>query len=319
MSTEGFGQTLQNHYVRDLHWALTAQDMMLFPEVDCFEFSDQEALQGWLMSLDATPDLLEAHMAESNLFLLGTYFEALWEFFLRHSPWTTLVAKNVQVFRDRQTLGEFDFIYLCHRQNRHYHLEVAVKYYLGVPDRVAKPDQPVSSQDCWLGPMCNDRLDIKYSKLLDKQLKLSKTLEGKDALKKYGLDEVISQVCLKGELYYPVVGGAIVSPENALPDHRRGNWLRQSSLREFVVSEKFEGKQACMLEKPFWLAFREPQGANILNGVGLLEVVEEYFRGLQKPLLLAVAEQGNWTEQKRYFICPDHWPFASGKSVSGSN
>ncbi|CAA0107552.1 Uncharacterised protein [BD1-7 clade bacterium] len=306
---------LRHPNVRDLFWAVASPEMMVqhahnsltvLPDAD------------WFLALDRSPQALEAHLQQRNLWMLGTYFEALWEFYLTNNPNTQLLAKNVQVFVERNgrpaTLGEIDFVYFCHQRRKAIHLEVAVKYYMFV----GQDEQGSTSDlDHWIGPQCNDRLDIKYKKLIGRQSTIAQTQEGKRALAELGIGECESEIALKGFLFYPI--GNLAAPALTNDGHQRGIWLRQSEVREWLVHYQAECRVWQVLEKPSWLA-TELDRFPVMTNDELLHRVECHFThsgglsggeedaSVRSPRPLQCAGFVLGTEVVRFFVVPDSWP-----------
>ena len=166
-------------YISDLKWIFNSSPLMTTAKVD---FSRPGNLD-WLNNPTVKTKLCQ-FMASKNLKMLGTYFEALWQFYLENAPDRKLILKNLQVIDHKTTLGEFDFIYQDLDNQSFKHLEVAIKYYLGIPD--LSKDHLSNNSDTnknanetemcrWLGPNINDRLDIKFYKLIKQQSKLGIT------------------------------------------------------------------------------------------------------------------------------------------------
>lgn len=97
---------------------------------------------------------------------LGRRFEQLLSALFEAMPSIRILAQGVAVHAGEQTRGELDF--LLSYQDTVIHLEVALKYYAGVGDELARAN-PLH----WVGPSTEDRLDLKLNHLLTHQLPLS--------------------------------------------------------------------------------------------------------------------------------------------------
>ncbi len=106
---------------------------------------------------------------------LGRRFESLLTELFEHTEQCKLLKHGLIVRDQKQTLGELDYLIQLH--SKVLHLEVAVKFYAGI----GSPSDR-SRQQAWIGPSCQDRLDIKINHLLDHQLQLSQTELGRQAL-----------------------------------------------------------------------------------------------------------------------------------------
>ena len=330
---------LSDQMIRDLAWIFKTPPLV---QSNLLEFQQKPLHKSWLEakaspSKEKTALELYQFMADKNLRMLGPYFEALWEFYLTHYPRKKLVAKNLQVFGEDKTIGEFDFIYLDEETNEYSHLEVAIKYFLGLTaqDNSNALDKQVenlradlveidnvngsfSSMSQWLGPNANDRLDIKYLKMLEHQSQLSKTPEGKTAIKSLGISEsdgpIKSEVCLLGFLFYPLENEVhsvpLSPPENSHCMHNKGYWLRSSQLEDLLP----EGVLWKILEKPFWLAplQQEVQQLSSLNDI--FTTLREHFAESERPLLISNfiaiqnVEETIFESEQKYFVVSDSWP-----------
>ncbi|WP_250464461.1 DUF1853 family protein [Caballeronia sp. GAFFF2] len=136
---DGFGDTT----VRDLAWLLLSPDLLDEHHAGArlAHPFDSEAMRrttlAWLAELDAAPDALHAHTRNPKSTRLGIYAESLLEFFLTHGPAARLIAANVQIRRQRRTIGECDFL-LETADGARLHWELAVKFYLHIGKPVAQ-------------------------------------------------------------------------------------------------------------------------------------------------------------------------------------
>lgn len=99
---------------------------------------------------------------------LGFHFEGLLAFWLVDGfnlglhPFE-LIANNVSLYRDRQTIGELDFVVLNHATATIEHWELAIKFFLGSP-----PFAPAN----WQGIHSKDTLARKMRHMQDKQFSI---------------------------------------------------------------------------------------------------------------------------------------------------
>lgn len=318
-------ERLSNQMVRDLYWIFSSPPLI---ESNQFSFQKKTLSESWPTAIGQAPLKINSFMADKNLKMLGPYFEALWEFYLLNCPGKNLVAKNVQVFSNNKTIGEFDFIYRDESAGEYRHLEVAIKYYLGLNDKTGKTITAIeeginlsnqfSPMNQWIGPNANDRLDKKYSKMLKQQSKLSKTPEGKATLGAFGVlnssEEIRSEICLLGYLFYPLegegTGEPMRPPENSHPSHNKGYWLKLSHLDRLLP----EGAGWKIMDKPFWLAPLLELRQQLKTRAELIESIQNHFYESLRPLLVSSfieSENKNdvvFESDKKYFVVPDSWP-----------
>jgi hypothetical protein len=227
---------------------------------------------------------------------LGIYYENLVESLIKNKPEPIDYKRNIQVKRDKTTLGEFDFI--GSNEASSFHLECAIKFYL----RVGPGDQLSD----YIGPGKKDRLDIKWKRLLDHQLPLSTTMEGISACREHDVISPKQVLLLQGYLFHPFKEGV---PENMAqeinPNHLNGWWLKQSDV--VLLGEDLEFAQ---MHKPYWLTPNISQAMNI-------EELKERIQDLNFPILITrgIFRNNQWQEHDRGFIVPDAWQAETKKAT----
>ena len=302
----------RNPYVRDLAWILASPPLItLSSGIDNLPVDTD-----WLTQLDSNPEHLMAHLADKNLRMLGPYFEALWAYYLKYHPGNQLLQQNLQVFEGDKTLGEFDFIYRHPLSGHYFHLEVAVKYYLGVPggSQAALDPSESTSLEQWIGPGTRDRLDLKVNRLIEHQSRLSSHPAGKAVLQRHGILHASPQISLLGYLFYPC-GQDFGPPESANERHNKGIWVHYAQLAQFLNGENWWG----ILDKPHWLAPVLRKKDELLTGQQLHENVRRHFATDKRPLLISAfsqvsgaiqpqASQTVYQSSELVFIVPNGWP-----------
>ncbi|WP_411767614.1 DUF1853 family protein [Winogradskyella sp. A3E31] len=172
---------------------------------------------------------------------LGKRVEQFLNVQLEHSKDINILAENIQIKKDRETIGELDMLFLQNHQP--IHLEIAYKFYLFDPNYIRK-----QTLDCWIGPNRKDHLSLKIKKLKEKQLPLLYHPECKSALHQLGLssDDIIQKICFKAQLFVPLKIDAIdISPLNK--DCIYGFYLNQNNR---IL---LEGYELYIPEKLDWL------------------------------------------------------------------
>ena len=221
---------------------------------------------------------------------LGIYYENLWHFLIRQHSQLELLAHNLQVVREHQdtrtTLGEFDLIYRFNQQI--VHRELAVKFYLGVP----ASDSSASPWQQWVGPGLKDRLDRKMHRLLNHQILLSDTPEGRQTLAEFDPGLVKKDILVQGRLFYPMFADC-PPPVNSHPDHLRGYWLTCSEYKNWLNQK--QPFDSLILNKPFWLNNEEP-----VSDFSLTEHLDKLCRK-KRPQMVKCQNQ-------YLFVVPDNWP-----------
>jgi len=258
------------------------------------------ARQSWLERLDRDASPLLAHLAANPARRLGLYFESLWHFFLRENPETELIASNLPVHDAGRTLGEFDVIYFCHRRGAHFHLELAVKYYLGVRE----PLPGMTAAPAWVGPDARDRLDIKLPHMLERQSALARHPAARTVLKELGIAQPASEVVLRGYLFQPA-GQALPLPHGHNPHSTSGHWTALSGLDRCTAGD---GVRYLPLQRLRWLAPALLTAADRpLEAAALTRHLAERFAAGARPVLVAALNEAG-EETSRFFVVPDAWP-----------
>jgi hypothetical protein len=297
---------LRTPAVRDLAWTLlsppvlgeTTQVQRHPLQASCWTRQPQQ-LADWLAQQDSDACAVHAWLATKPVRRLGLYYERLWQFALHAAPDVEVVAANLPIRQNGQTLGELDL--LLRDDEGEHHLELAVKFYLGTDGREAAD---------WLGPGSHDRLDLKLSHLAQHQLPLSSRREARGALHDLQLDEARSAFWLGGYLFYPWPHDSS-SPHGATPGHCRGRWLHQRNWSDFASTRP--GAHWQPLPRLAWLA---PALINA-DGIWSDEMLQQWLNTLrpeaQAQLLVRLDEdrEGDWREVERVFLVNDQWPAQS--------
>lgn len=146
----------------------------------------------WILKLDTDPMELQEFIKGSYKHQLGRYCEQLLQFFFIKSPYYELLAHNLQLFENRKTLGELDFLIKDVNYNKIIHIELAVKFYIAL-------NKGALIQDFY-GPNANDKLQNKLQ-LLDRQIKLTEEYAPK--FTEFGNPADFEKyILLKGVLFY---------------------------------------------------------------------------------------------------------------------
>ena len=217
---------------------------------------------------------------------LGFCFEQLWQSALHLCGETTL--PNQQIIEGQQTLGELDLLITSH--DPVLHLELALKFYLGV-------------EHDWVGPNQRDLLSQKLARTFEHQLPLAQLPATRNALSELGIGAVESVAVMRGCLFHPAHGlRAAPLPDEIADNHWKGFWAPVSQCDGLLPLGRWY-----VLSKPDWLS---PVLANFaIEREELLIYLQTYFRYLRTPLAIARMAQGRygWAEQERWMIVADDW------------
>lgn len=261
--------------VQDLAWVIQSPPVISgkirasywINKADCE--AEYQACLETLLQLDQHPEPLLRALSDINPYVIGKRFESFIRFWLAISPNFELVDHNVVLQGKTQTLGEADFFIRQLATDKIIHLEVSVKFYLGVDD--------LSQMHHWYGTNLQDRLDIKFNRLVNHQTQLAKKYP---ELMPYPVDE--SWCLFKGRMFYPNKPQS--TPALFADDCPQGTWLS--------IEDKPNHNRFVALNKQQWLSkINQYQGKRQLVPATL-----EHSR--------CMAEIEDGEEVGRYFFLP---------------
>jgi len=131
-------------------------------------------------------------------FVLGKRAESFFELALAHSSRFQLIAQNIQIQREKITLGEIDFLIEDTVKNRQIHIELVCKFYIYDPSFDHELER-------WIGPNRKDSLLQKTDKLKLKQFPLLYKAATEPYLSELNLkpEKLQQEVCFKANLFIP--------------------------------------------------------------------------------------------------------------------
>lgn len=294
-------QKASHALVRELGWSLfsppiahfgaTASDPLWQPALD-------EEARHLLAVAEADSTPLAKHLDALNDRRLGARFEAFWQFFLSHHSFYQVLAANLQIVDNGQTLGAIDFLIHDHYLDKVVHLELAVKFYLYSPGGVSR-----GGLADWIGPNPDDDLAKKITHLKARQLPLTTSTITGAVLKQKGLPPPDIRVALiRGYLFSPLTTRIIPGPM-VDPDHLQGRWLhawqltRLDSVRTRTTFD--------VLTKDSWLDPNPGVGQSFAMA---RRQVLDLLAHTGEPVLVAARKRNQEGAASRYFVVPDGWP-----------
>lgn len=284
-------QSFQQDSTRDLAWALFSPELLHNPASPPFLVEPSAKRLQWLHDIDAQRLQFPAQHR------LGRYYEALWEYFFRHDEQYQLIAHNVAIRKNGQTLGELDFVIFDTFSQRYIHLEIAVKFYLHYPHSNTSIDNAA-----WLGPDSRDNLAKKWRKLNLEQSLLSQKEECQTRLEQLGIQLPVDHaVSLKGYLFRP-------DNSTAMPQlFNRQNKLYRYYRCENLLQKTFTDASTGIIPKSCWL--QQCHGKNSIVLSTPEQMIEQVITG-NRPLMAGIfAESASHAvETERFFIVPPTWP-----------
>lgn len=158
-------------------------------------WKNNEVLQLFQHELSSKIDVIDINIDEKQR--LGKYVEHFVVFNLKQQKNVKLLAENIQIQKEKRTVGELDCIFI--EDEIPIHLEIVYKFYLYVPN--LHKDELY----CFIGPNRKDSLIEKLIKLKSKQLPLLHHTSTKPYLNELHLksDSIQQKVCFKGQLFMP--------------------------------------------------------------------------------------------------------------------
>ncbi len=290
----------RHRHVRDLAWAVFGPSLLDTPALpDAGDIENCRPLlnpqrQQWLQQVDHAPEALQNYVRDVSR--LGLYFERLWQFFLTHDAHWQLLHHNLPVRRQGKTLGEFDLIYQDHDTGTVWHLELAVKFYLGTAPANA------STYSHWLGPGRKDRLDLKVDHLMQRQTQLAEREEARKLLSHLDLPTPRRQAEVKGYLFAQepsptppaLTGGQAISRWLPLPR------FQAEPEADYLVLPRLAWLSPHYCEDPAGI-----QGPDALSAQ-LAQLFDEH----PLPRLVVRLDTDGW-EAERFFVTPAQWPAPS--------
>ncbi|MEH6518180.1 MAG: DUF1853 family protein [Halioglobus sp.] len=302
---------LENRYVRDLAWACFSPAIVHSRKladdnhnVENCGLSLNDDRRRWLLQLDSEPQNLLAHLSNKPHTRLGLYFEHLWHFFLSEDPQVDFTAHNLAVRDQGRTLGEFDCLYFCRKRQRHFHLELAVKYFLSHSPGTG--DDPSHWHD-WLGPNCKDRLDLKIDHMMQRQIRLSEQPVAKEILAGLGIGELATEVEMKGWLFTQD-SNPLPAPHAHNNERRLAKWIKIGDWETCL--DAHDWSDIALLPRLQWLAPALRKDVDLMAPEAQRKYLMQHFQSSERPLLLAGFGGGD-IEQGRFFVTPDNWPIIS--------
>lgn len=334
---------------KDLDWILNSPEIL---NLEPFFSAQHEHLSIQCFTKPGSRFIHEAQIASEQR-RLGLYAEDLLSaYFSSPNSSHILIARNLQVQSKIEnagrTVGEFDFLTQERTSRRYQHIEMACKFYLGLPEPEitdgdnkqsgpARPsNKPIIGSDWryWVGPNCNDRLDIKMRRFIEHQLLLSQHPEAINRLEELAIAPVDAQYLLRGRLFYPAYH-AIEAPKHASSNHVRGLWISHNEAERFAqdLSRHWKHWWFTQLDKLEYLAPRPGHCYHqpVLSADNFLTYLHEYFNSkkhdykgktnaLARPLPLVISPNENGDDLKnplelRLFVVPDHWVGVASKQI----
>tara|TARA_R110002049_G_scaffold120471_9_gene274911 strand:- start:1843 stop:2697 length:855 start_codon:yes stop_codon:yes gene_type:complete len=240
----------------------------------------------WLKKLDNNDAELQLFLAIKKVQKLGWYAEQLMAYFFTSYPGFNLLGNNIQLFEDKTTTGEIDFIVEDLKTNQIIQIELATKFYLYY-------DKFKDKGKIFIGPNATDNFDRKYHHLIENQLKKETPKEVLEITNGRMIDAQIPWV--KGVLFYPLSQPDVISTFNYIhPNHTRG-WF--CSLADLQMNEKLT--KLSVFKKMDWLSLSITE--QIQKEQFNTYLSDLFTKGHRAVMVLN-------SKNERGFIMSDAWP-----------
>ncbi len=218
-------------------------------------------------------------------FVMGKRVERFFEWIIQKNPNYKLLAGNMQISRDKITLGELDFLLKDIINQKALHVEMVYKFYVYDPSFSSEMRR-------WIGPNRRDSLLQKTEKLKEKQFPLLFKPETENLLNSLGLNasEILQQTCFKANLFIPKQ-----LQDNHFPYINNkciaGAWLY---FKDFISAE-YRGFEYFAPKKQDWPILPE-HGETWFNHSEIIEQIEIHFQKKKAPLIW-IKKPGNKFER----------------------
>ena len=305
---------LKHQAVRDLAWSLWGPALLIH-SAPYNETINSKAINSatyfpidepWLWQLDKHPEALSEYLQQKNTRLLGTYFEALWQFYFSQHPSFTQCICNLQINDANRTVGEFDAL-VTNALGQNFHVELTCKFYLEWQDE--------QQTKLWLGPNCGDRLDIKYHKTDTHQLPLLKTELGQKNYNEHIFNtNPVQQLA--------IWRGTAFSQTHWIRIQELANNTTINAWRSSSNTNDINNNQILwfIADKSVWLSPITQVRENLKTYEQVCQQINDHFQSdlAEKKhytiMLIALAfddENQQWQQQQSFFITPKNWPYGT--------
>ncbi len=282
------------HVAEDLRWVINSPYLTnIQPEP---ELKSHPATTKLLDQINNDPKIITPYLTKMKRHNLGSYFETLVIFWLKHIPNLNIIAQNLQLQDDKQTVGELDLVF--EYLGKFYHWELSVKFYANTFQK--------NSEASWVGPLKKDTLQRKFNRLFEHQLPL--ITRAREVLDIPTQTKINSYPFVKGVLFHHVnsFGDDQALPQRVNPLCLQKKWLEVKNIENYFTSLP---SHFAVLSKLQWFSETVYEDWHILRSQHqILEILKQTNR----PQLIAFANFSKNAPQPeevldRYFIMPDDW------------
>jgi len=271
---------------QDVKWVFESASLIDegFTELNGFKIQFPEDLK---ILQDAEAYLNKNPLQKNQTTRLGLYFEYVFKFGIENYSNHKVTLHNYRL-KEHHNLGEIDFI-TEDEIGKYFHWEIALKFYLQHKNGKVLEN--------WIGPNAKDNFNLKWQKLIHKQIPFSQMPEVKKDLALNDISIEKALLFVKGMLFYHPKNSDGLQPEIVNPFHKKGWWIYPNEFSQY-----FSYKTSWLiLEKFNWIG--TPDLTPEISGRNLHEMIAKSFK---KPLMVALIDENE--NLSHGFIVPPSWP-----------
>lgn len=218
--------------------------------------------------------------------LLGKRAEVFFAHQIQQNPKYEMLVERLQIFEDKITLGELDFIVKDLEEHRLIHVELVCKIYL-LDDQF---------EDNWIGPNRKDGLAQKIDKLVNKQFPLLNFPFTQSTLTMMGLDTqlIVQQICFKTLLFVHLKQFKKDLVLQVNPECIVGFWIHSNEF----IEEEFAQDEFFIPKKQHW--FVNPEvNSTWFSWEEIKQKIIEHHQVKSSPMVWMKTQLNNYL---RFFV-----------------
>ena len=245
------------------------------------------SFQQYKLHNPSLPQNLKTDLKLSPTAILGKRAESFFHYYITRFSEEEIIAHNVQVEKEKITVGELDFLLKNPFSGKISHVELVFKFYLYDPSIG-------EGIECWIGPNRRDTLVKKLERLKSHQFPLLQKSETRSLLNRLEIphEQIEQKLCFKANLFLPL-GWKKELPEISR-ECIRGFWINSSNFTEKVYGEY----QFFSPRKPHW--FIPPEKGTTWYSFSEIKIILSDFLEKQKSPLVWMKKNEN--EYHRFFL-----------------
>lgn len=246
-------------------------------EYDLFEFPQE-----------IPADIASEAIEPPSTGVLGKRMEQFFKLYVERFSEEEVLAHNEQIFQEKQTVGELDFLLKHRRTGSITHVELVYKFYLYDPE--------ITSEELrWIGPNRKDKLAKKLERLRQQQFPLLHHTSTEKLLERLGLSSttIFQKLCFKASLFVPLEMES-QKFRSINPAAIQGFWIRSA---EFTTA-RFGDALFYSPQKQDWPIL---PGENVswVSFSAIREEIEVMLQKKRSPLVWMKTTGGNF---QRFFV-----------------